>query len=132
MIRSPLSVLSVDCTLSAAGAVISAPATSPALGSPGLALLIDTELAGAAEPVGGVTVGVGAVVGAGAAIAAPGDGAVVEAEFAASAGGGFEFDEEVAACVEDTAGPEDTELEEVSEVVACGAGLLTVAVVAGA
>lgn len=135
MIRSPLSVVSVDCTLPAAGAVISAPAASPALGSAGLALLIDTELAGAAKLVAGVTVGVGAVVWAGAAVAAAGNVAVVEAEFEVSAGGGFEVNEEAAVCaawVEDTdsAGPEETELEEVSEVVACGAGLLTVAVVA--
>jgi hypothetical protein len=119
-------VVSVDCTLPAAGAVISGLAASPALGSAGLALLIDTELAGAAEPLVGVTVGVGAVFWAGAAVA--------EAEFEVSAGGGFDVDEEVAVCgdwVEDTAGPEETELEDVSEVVACGAGLLTVAVVAG-
>lgn len=91
-----------------------------------MALLIDTELAGAAEPLAGVTVGVGAVFCAGAA--------VVEAELDVSTGCGFEADEEVAACgdsVED-AGSEETELGDVSEVVACGAGLLTVAVVAGA
>lgn len=92
-----------------------------------MALLIDTELAGAGEPSAGVTVGVAAVLGDGAV--------VVGAELEVSAGCGFEADEEVAACgdsVEDAAGSEETELEDVSEVVACGAGLLTVAVVAGA
>jgi len=119
-------VVSVDCTLPAAGGVISAPAPSPALGSVGLALLIDTELAGAAEPVVGVTVGVGAVFWAGAAAG--------DAELDVSVGGGVEVDGEVVVCgdwVEDTAGPEETELEGASEVVACGAGLVTVAVVAG-
>lgn len=66
MTRSPLPVASVDCTVPAAGAVISVPAVSPALGSAGLALLIETELAGGAEPVAGVRVGVGAELWAGA------------------------------------------------------------------
>jgi hypothetical protein len=106
--------------------VISAPAPSPALGSAGLALLIDTEFACAADPLVGVTVGAGAVFWAGAA--------VVEAELEVSAGAGFDADDEVAVCgdwLEDPAGSEETGLEDVSEVVACGAGLLTVAVVAG-
>jgi hypothetical protein len=91
-----------------------------------LALLIDTEFAGAADPLVGVTVGAGAVFWAGAA--------VVEAELEVSAGAGFDADDEVAVCgdwLEDPAGSEETGLEDVSEVVACGAGLLTVAVVAG-
>jgi hypothetical protein len=91
-----------------------------------LALLIDTEFACAADPLVGVTVGAGAVFWAGAA--------VVEAELEVSAGAGFDADDEVAVCgdwLEDPAGSEETGLEDVSEVVACGAGLLTVAVVAG-
>jgi hypothetical protein len=129
--RSPLSVVSVDCTLPAAGAAISAPAATPALGSVGLALLIETEPAGAADPVAGVTVGVGALVWVGATVGV--DVAVVEPEL--SAGGGLVDDEDVAAgedSVEEPAGSEETEVEDGSEVVACGAGLLTVVVVAGA
>jgi hypothetical protein len=109
---------------------MSAPVASPALGSAGPELLIDFEPDGAG-PVAGVGVGAGAVVWVGPAVAAAGGGAVVVAEPGVSVGGGLEVVDEDSvggAWVEDAAGPEETGPEGESEIVAAGAGLLTVAV----
>lgn len=104
--RSPLAAVVVDCTPAPDGAVMFAPVAWPALGSAGLPLLIGAALVAGAELVADVA----AAVAAGEAGAAAGVGAVVEAALEVSVGGALAVDE-------------------VSEVVACGAGLLTVAVV---
>jgi hypothetical protein len=99
--RSPLAVVVVDCALWGDDALMSAPVVPPALRSAGLLLLIGATLVAGAGP---------AAAGADEAGEAAGVEAVVEAELDVAAGG--------ALAVEDG-----------SEVVGCGAGLLTVVVV---
>ena len=116
---SPLAVAAADCTLWADGAAMSERGGSTAVGSAGLPLLIGATLAAGTVAAAGVDVGVGSAVEAGEAGDVGGTGAAVEAELVVSAGGGLDVDDVLAVC--------SAALEDVSDVVACGAGLLTVA-----